>query len=428
MRAENGVSRASTPTYAQPPQPSTSAASDERDPISCPAEDVVLLLIYGLALLVAVLFSEWSKRTVLSSAALFVAVGFLVGPAGLALLDLDPAAPLVSRVSELALFTILFSDGLKLGLRDLRRAWRLPGRALLVGMPITLLLIAVAARLLFNLPWVQAFLIGAVLSPTDPVFASAIVGREEIPERLRHLLNVESGLNDGLALPAVLALLAISSHEPWDPWQLAGDAAGGLVLGGIVAAAAGWLSTLPLFKVARGQEPLLPLAVGIIVFASAQTLHANEYLAAFAAGVTLATLAPQAREEFRDAGERIGEVLKLAAVLLLIVMFSGLSSDVPLREYVFAVAVLTFARSAAIGVALIGSRLTAPERLVAAWFGPKGFASVVYGLMILRQDLPGRELLFEVVAVVIVLSILLHSSTDVPIAHFFERTQRAANA
>src|SRR5919204_4755184 len=98
---------------------------------------------------------------------------------------------------------------MRLSIRELLSAWHLPGRALLLGMPLTCCGTALFARLVVQVPWAEAFLLGAVLSPTDPVFAAAIVGREEVPQRLRHLLNVESGVNDGLALPVVVAMLAV---------------------------------------------------------------------------------------------------------------------------------------------------------------------------------------------------------------------------
>lgn len=118
----------------------------------------------------------------------------------------------MSVLAELALFSVLFTDGMRVGWRDLRSAWREPGRALLLGLPLTVLVTAVLAHVVAGLPWLHAFLVGAVLAPTDPVFAAAIVGREEVPRRLRHLLNVESGVNDGLVLPVVLVLLAAAGE------------------------------------------------------------------------------------------------------------------------------------------------------------------------------------------------------------------------
>jgi Sodium/hydrogen exchanger family len=122
---------------------------------------------------------------------------------------LRPDDPVVGVLVEIALFTVLFTDGMQAGLRDIVSAWHLPGRALLLGLPLTLLAVAAGAHWVVGLPWLQALLVGAALSATDPVLAAALVGHEDVPQRLRHLLNVERGLNDGIALPIVLVLIAV---------------------------------------------------------------------------------------------------------------------------------------------------------------------------------------------------------------------------
>ena len=127
----------------------------------------------------------------------------MLGPETTGVLDLEAGSPIVSLLAELALFAVLFTDGMRVGWSDLRSAWRLPGRALGWGLPLTLGVTAVAAHYIVGLDWPAALLIGAILAPTDPVFASALVGNDKVPARLRHLLNVESGVNDGLALPFV---------------------------------------------------------------------------------------------------------------------------------------------------------------------------------------------------------------------------------
>jgi len=384
----------------------------------------VLLLVFGIALVTATLLSNWFHRTVLSSAVLFLGFGFATGPAGLGLVTIDVESSLLAQVSELALFSILFSDGLKVGWSELRRGWRLPARALLIGMPLTAAAIALAAHLLFDLRWIPAFLVGTILSPTDPVLASAIVGREEIPGRVRHLLNVESGLNDGLALPFVLLLLSMESHAASEPWTLAGEVAGGILIGVAIAAATGWLRNLRIFSVVSPQESLFPFAVAVAILASARATGWNEFLAAYAGGLTLATVSPASREEFHDVGERLNEVLKLAAVLAVAVALTTLAVPVTWRDLLFAALVLTVARSAAITLALRATALTRTERLVAAWFGPKGFASIIYGLLLLRSGIADAEPLFNVVALTTVISMILHSSTDVPVAHYFRRRHR----
>ena len=153
----------------------------------------MLLTAFAAVLLLAVLISSLAHRTVLSTAVLFLAAGFLLGDETLGVLSLHPGSPVVATLAELALFAVLFTDGMRIGWADLRSAWRLPGRALGSGLPLTLLGAALLARYVAGLGWPKALLIGAVLAPTDPVFAPALVGNRRVPARLRHLLNVKSG-------------------------------------------------------------------------------------------------------------------------------------------------------------------------------------------------------------------------------------------
>jgi NhaP-type Na+/H+ or K+/H+ antiporter len=128
----------------------------------------VLLLCFAAVLLLAVLVSSLAHRTILSTAVLFLVAGFVLGPETTGVLDLHPDSPVVAILAELALFAVLFTDGMRVGWTDLRSAWRLPGRALGWGMPLTLVITALAARYLIGLDWPHALLIGAILAPTDP--------------------------------------------------------------------------------------------------------------------------------------------------------------------------------------------------------------------------------------------------------------------
>jgi NhaP-type Na+/H+ or K+/H+ antiporter len=382
----------------------------------------VLLLIYSLALLVAVLSSDRFNRTILSSAVLFLLLGFCVGPAVLDITSRGAGDEIVLRLSDWALVAILFTDALRIGWGDLKHTWRLPGRALLLGLPLTLIGIAAVGHWLMRLRWMEALLVGAILSPTDPVFAAAIVGREEIPARLRQLLNVESGLNDGLALPFVILLMgAAGGQESGVSWVVR-EALEGAALGALVGLVAGSVRRLSVFGVTEAAAPLHAFAALLITYSAAEVFHLNAYLAAFSAGVAFATACSEAAEEFHAFGEQIAELLKLAAVFLFAVMLSTHMPVLPWIDYIFAAVVLTLVRFVAIELALIRSALTAPERLTAAWFGPKGFASVVYAMMLLNSAVPRRHMLFEIIAVVIAASIVLHSSTDVPVARYFSRS------
>ncbi|HSE10336.1 MAG TPA: cation:proton antiporter [Nocardioidaceae bacterium] len=384
--------------------------------------EATLLLCFAALLVAGVLVSERAHRTVLSTAVLFLIGGFLLGSGVTDVLVIEPDDPIVITLAELALFSVLFTDGMRVGLADLRAAWRLPSRALLLGLPLTLLITAVLARYVAGLPWLESFLIAAVLAPTDPVFAAAIVGRKEVPRRLRHILNVESGVNDGLALPVVLVLLTMAGAPEESGRALAEELALGIVVGVAVPLIVLWLESLPFLSATKALEPLVAVSIGLLVLAISLATHANLFLAAFSAGVTVATRGPGFRHEFEQFGELVSELLKLAAILVFgaLITPAFLFDEIPITGWVFAVLALVAARPLALVVALWRSPLPRRERVAAMWFGPKGFASVVYGLIVLQSGIALADEVYHLVALVIVLSILAHSSTDVVVAKQFE--------
>ncbi|MDP9697074.1 UNVERIFIED_ORG: NhaP-type Na+/H+ or K+/H+ antiporter [Arthrobacter globiformis] len=233
-----------------------------------------ILLSFAVLLLIGVLISERAHRTVLSTAVLFLVGGFLLGPGALGFITVSTGDPIVGGLAELALFSVLFTDGMRVGFRDLRAAWRLPGRALLLGLPLTLVLTALFAHLVAGLPWLESFLLGAILAPTDPVFAAAIVGRKEVPGRLRHLLNVESGVNDGLALPIVLILLAAAGGSDTRGEELLFEIILGIAVGVAVPVVVLSLEKLSFLQAIRSLQPLLAVSIGLLVLAICQATHA----------------------------------------------------------------------------------------------------------------------------------------------------------
>ncbi len=162
----------------------------------------------GALLMGGALLSGLARRSFLSMTALFVLAGFALGEGGLDVLEFEPGAGFVQALAILALVVILFRDGLEVESEMLQTEWRLPLRKLVLAMPITAAIVAVAAHALTDLGWGECLLLGALLSPTDPVLSSSVVTNPRVPRLVRHSLNLESGLNDGLALPAVLAFSA----------------------------------------------------------------------------------------------------------------------------------------------------------------------------------------------------------------------------
>src|SRR3954470_20632365 len=168
----------------------------------------VAALIFGGLLVIGELASGLAHRSFLSLTAVFVLAGFLLGDGGFGVLEIDPRSGFVHDLALVALIVILFRDGLEVEAEMLQKAWRLPLRKLIIAMPLTCVIVAVATHALIGIGWTESFLVGALLSPTDPVLSSSVVTNPRVPRVVRHSLNLESGMNDGLALPAVLAFSA----------------------------------------------------------------------------------------------------------------------------------------------------------------------------------------------------------------------------
>ena len=382
---------------------------------------MTLLLVFSVTLVAAVLVSEIADRTILSTTVLFLVAGFIAGGHLLNLIPETSQDPIVVGLAALALFAVLLTDGMRVPLHYLRTAWQEPARLLLIGLPLTLVGGALLARVLGHFTWTEALLVGAALSPTDPVFAAAIVGREEMPSRVRDLLNVESGLNDGLSLPIVLILLtAVSGKGPHVPVVL-GELALGVGLGVLVPLVFLRLEKMQAFNPTSAYLPMYGFAVGLVILAVTSLTRANSFLAAFAAGITINAYSPATREAFHRFGDLVAELLKLASVL---VFGSLLATDlmgggVSWATLLFAAGVLLLVRPAAVAVALVGTRLGRRQWLTVAWFGPKGFASLIFALLIVSSGATHSRGMFQFIAITIGLSIILHSSTDVPVARMF---------
>ncbi|MGY2873171.1 sodium/hydrogen antiporter [Marmoricola sp. URHA0025 HA25] len=378
-----------------------------------------LVLTFGVALLLSVATSDLASRTPLSSTAVFLAVGLVAGPLGLRVLDVD--GKVVEGTAVVALYTILFTDGQVAPLPALRRHWRSSAATLLVGMPLTLVIIAALAHWVTGLPWAPSFVLGAVLAPTDPVFASALVGRHDVPKSVRNVLNIESGVNDGLALPAVLVLVGIAGGDPHgrstDLPTLLLQLGVGLALGIAVPLAAWLLYRAPRLGTVTSLRPLGHVAIAVILFGLCQLTGGNPFLAAFVAGSTIATVQSDATEAFQHTGERLSELLQGAALLAFASLLGrDLFSTAGLAGFVFAVLVIAISRPVPVFAVLAPSRMSVRQRLSISWFGPKGFASVAYAAIVAFSHMADAEKVVALTAVTVLLSALAHSSTDLVVA------------
>ncbi len=383
------------------------------------------LLILGLLLAVAAALSGWLHGTVLSISVLSVGAGI-----ALALLDVvevSPGSTAILYLVELALILTLFSDGLFVESELLRQHWGPPARALVVAMPVTLVLLALAAKGLFpELTWAEAFLLGAVLSPTDPVVTSAVVASKRVPRIVRHTLNLESGLNDGLALPVVLFFLVLSTAEGGagvEAGKLAGEAVTGALIGIVLAVvAARLLPRLPGGGMETKYEGAYALGLGFAAFGLAEVTYGNGLIAAFVAGIALAFARHEIPETFHEFSESLSAVFQIATFFAfgaLIVATDWEGSVWPIALFIaFA---LFVARPVAVLLSFLGVDMPLPHKLFIAWFGPKGVASMLFALFVLASTAPDRTLIFDAAAYVILASILAHGLTDTVGSRWIER-------
>jgi sodium/hydrogen antiporter len=395
-------------------------------------ETVVLVL--GLLLVGGALISGLVRRSFLSLTAVFVLAGFALGDGGLDFLHFGPTSALVVDIATIALIVILFRDGLEVEAEMLQKAWHLPLRKLVLAMPLTAAAVALVTRLLTDLSWTESFLVGALLCPTDPVLSSSVVTNPRVPRIVRHSLNLESGLNDGLALPAVLAFsaaLRVGDNDfVW--WRfLLQDITLGLFFGFAVGAVAAWLlprSRDPEQGIAAHQKALYALGAAFAAYGTAVLPPAgNGFIAVFVCAITLGIRRPDIGECFAAQSEDVVELVKLAVFVVFgsLLTFGGLFGD---GWAAVAIVALTFVviRPAAVFVALVGTRVDNATKAFMGWFGPKGVATMAFSLLVLGDAIPGNQRIFNLAALAVFCSIIVHGLTDTPGSNWLARRAERA--
>jgi NhaP-type Na+/H+ or K+/H+ antiporter len=291
---------------------------------------------------------------------------------------------------------------------------------------VTAAIVALAAKALTDLSWTEAFLLGALLSPTDPVLSNAVVTNPRVPRTIRHSLNLESGLNDGLALPPVLALSAALAPNGGDFNALTfviQDIGLGLLFGlalGLVA------SLMPVSRQLSAYALGAAFAVyGITVLPP----HGNGFIAVYVAAIVLGIRRPDVREAFEQQAEDIVELVKLGVFVVFgsLLTFGHLFSDGLAALAIVAVTLLV-ARPVAVWLALAGTRFDAPSKWFMAWFGPKGVATMTFSLLVLGAGLDAGEEIFDLAALAVFCSVIAHGLTDTPGVEWLARRQAAAKS
>ena len=394
---------------------------------------ILMLLVLAWAVL-----SNLLATVNITGPLVLLVAGYLLGNPSWGPLAVDVDAPSVHLLAEVTLALLLFADASRVNVAQLRRDAAFPARLLGLGLPITILLGALAAALLFDdMSWALAGFVGATLAPTDAALSAQVVNDDRIPMRLRRALNVESGLNDGIVTPLVVFTLAVVATDLGLEDHGHDGVAGALLelaLGVVVGLAVGLGSAVVIGLASRrrwvgdGGRRLATLAAALTSFALAGAIDGNGFIAAFVAGIAFGAAVPKELDvgELGELPELIGELLALAVwflfgAALLPVAFDHFS----VSTLAYALLSLTVIRMVPVALALTGAGMDRPTVLFVGWFGPRGLASVVFALLAVEElgEASSIGQAIAVVALTVLVSVVLHGVSAGPLGGRYVRAE-----
>jgi sodium/hydrogen antiporter len=390
------------------------------------------LALIGIVIVVSALLSGLIDRSGLPQVAVFIAIGAALGPAGLGVFNMTLDSPVLRVVATLSLTLVLFTDAVGLNITEVRRYKGLAFRMLGPGTLLCAALTAVAAWWLLKVPPALAAILGAALASTDPVLLRGLLRRRDLPVDARQALQLESGLNDVVLLPIVLIALALTGHSDINAGSPAKLGLGLFILGPGAGVAVGLVgvAALDLVRkrtgVRRDYESLYSLGIAFTAYAAAEAVHGSGFLAAFAAGLTIAALDVELCDCFIEYGGVTAEMLLLFTFVifgssLIWTGFSGLNWP----TVIFA-AVAILIRIPVYLLSLIGSRVDRRGRLLIAWFGPSGLSSLLLILFPVFAGVPGADRLFSVCSLIVLLSVVIHGASPMLLARFCKEEAKQA--
>ena len=390
------------------------------------------LALVAVALLGVATISRRLAGTPITPAILFVAFGLLVGPKTLDAVDLSSTGSTVRVLAEATLALVLFCDASRIDLGQLRRAADVPVRLLGIGLPLTIILGALAAAALFGeLSVEEAVILGIVLAPTDAALGQAVVTEPRVPQRIRQGLNVESGLNDGICVPLLFAAVAAADvHSEISggrsPGTLLLEEIGYGVLGGVVA---GLLIAAIVREAGRRDmispswRPVIPLAGAALAYGIASALDGSGFIAAFVGGIVFRLALGRDPEELNRLSEEVGAMLNgVTFVLFGAILLGPALGELSWQLVLYAVLSLTLVRMVPVVIAMLGSHARLPTLGFLGWFGPRGLASIVFAVIVVEEsNLPHVHLIVIAIYLTVGLSVLAHGLTAAPLADRYAR-------
>lgn len=385
---------------------------------------MTLLAIFIALVFLHSLISARLERTIVTAPTLFAAAGSLVF---LCLRELHQ--PQLDReaflkVAEVGLVLLLFTDASRTDLKVLKRIRNLPVRLLSAGMLLTILLGGLLALAVFRqLSIWEAGILAAILAPTDAGLGQIIVNSQRVPMKIRQALNVEAGLNDGLSVPFLLFFMALASATAQGPQAgllhfIVEQLGYGTLLGAGIGLIGGWLMGLAHRQkwVAPAWRQLGVVALPLLCAVVSEAVGASMFIAAFVAGLAVQVGFKEAGSHSVEFTEEWGQLFNLCVFFLFGLLAARAWNQFTLTHALYAMLSLTVVRMLPVAVALIGAGLSRPTVLFMGWFGPRGLASIVLGLVYLQEETrqPGEQTIRLAVMMTVLLSILAHGLSALP--------------
>lgn len=384
------------------------------------------------------LISGKVEKSPITPPMVFVTFGLFIGPQLLGLIDLNPAREWVRVLAEFTLILVLFTDASRIDFRLLRREYPLPLRMLGIGLPLMVLSGFALAQLLMGeqLPLWEAAVLATILTPTDAALGQAVINSPRVPICIRQAINVESGLNDGLCLPLLFILLSMAGTDTGGTLHWINFAAQQVLLGPLIGALVGYVGGALLTRAARHHwithsfEDLAVLGLSLFAFACAEMLGGNGLIAAFCAGLTIGNTARPICQCLYEFGEAEGQLLVLLIFMVYgAVMVVPALGNVTWQMVLYALLSLGVLRTLCIAVSTIGLGLRGDTILFLGWFGPRGVASLLYGLLILeKQGLQAGSTLFDTMVLTVLISIFAHGISAYPASKIYGSRMAHADA
>jgi len=380
--------------------------------------DIYFLGIGAAALGIYALVSRRLSRSIISGPMFFAAVGFVAVAVGLGEEPTGDVTGMVTVALEMTLALVLFTDAMATKISSGRDEAELPSRLLGFGMPLIILTGAIVAAGLFpEFDLVGVAIVATVLAPTDAALGAPVVSNTRVAARIRGALNIESGLNDGIALPFLLFFIAIGEAE--DGANLFSLLLSAIGIAVIVGIGIGWVSArLIIASSDRGWlqpiwRQIAVVTVPVVAYVVADEFGGSGFIATFVGGLIFGRLLLASYPDIANFAEDLAEVVTMVAFMI----FGGLILQPRVGDFTWEILLygllsLTLVRMLPVAISMIGTHLRPPTILYMGWFGPRGLASLIFATVVLEEvDIPGTELMATIVTLTVALSILLHGIT-----------------